>query len=361
MMKQQQFLVDFSLSLINRTGAYFVCRDVVQQLPRHFAATRYWRWLFAREPHGIGRKVLARLMLLEFDYPNATSFFPARPAHPSGIPTLFMDPLYVLRAAFSRDDIVLCHDVGPITHQDLFDSHTSHLYQAAYEAIRATKPGMVFVSEASRRDFVSIFGDDYRFLKVIPLYVRPNFTSGAEEAPKGVRKPFLLTVGALETRKNYARVIQAFQDAGLRNEGYSYVFCGPRGNAAGAIEELARATPGVSYLGYRSETELRWLYRNASGFVLPSLLEGFGIPALEAAQHGLLSVVGSGGAQKEAVGEGAILVDPTSVTDIAQGLRQFVTMPTTERLRKLALAREHASALSFEQYIDRWRALLETA
>jgi glycosyltransferase involved in cell wall biosynthesis len=219
---------------------------------------------------------------------------------------------------------------------------------------------VVFVSETSRREFVSRFGDDYRFLEVIPLYVRPGFGSGTEEMPQGVRKPFLLTVGALEIRKNYPRVIQAFQESRLRDEGYSYVFCGPRGNMAQSIEEQARATPGVTYLGYRSEKELRWLYRNASGFVLPSLLEGFGIPALEAAQHGLLSLVG-GGAQMEAVGDGAILVDPTSIAEIAQGLRHLVHMPEPERSQKLALARSHAAELSLDRYIERWRALLEWA
>ena len=37
-----EYVADFSLALINRTGAYYVCRDVVERLSHYFAATRYW-------------------------------------------------------------------------------------------------------------------------------------------------------------------------------------------------------------------------------------------------------------------------------------------------------------------------------
>jgi len=106
---------------------------------------------------------------------------------------------------------------------------------------------------------------------------------------------------------------------------------------------------------------LRWLYRNAAGFILPSLLEGFGLPALEAGRHGLVSVISAEGAQAEAVGGGAIMVDPTSAAAIAEGMRQVVDMPEEERRRRIELLRGRAAASSLERYIAQWSELLACA
>jgi glycosyltransferase involved in cell wall biosynthesis len=255
---------------------------------------------------------------------------------------------------------VLCHDVGPLTHTELFDAGTTAMYRRAYAQVQRAKPGVVFVSEASRAEFAQLFGEDFRFLKVIPLYVRKSLEGGEEQAPPGVTKPFFLTVGGLEVRKNHKRIIEAFVNSGLKNRGYSYVFCGPRGNSADAVQALAAATPGVHGFGYLSDAEVRWLYHNAAGFVLPSLLEGFGLPPLEAAQRGLVSIVSRDGAQKEAVGEGAILVDAKSVSDIATGMLLLADMPEDERQHRLTLARSHADALSQERYLERWSDLLSS-
>lgn len=356
-----RYLADFSLALINRTGAYYACRDIVQGLPEFFSATRYWR-LRARgaggEPAGLARKLLGRAMLFELTHPGLARLLPRLPRAPGAGPTLFLDPLYVLGGPLGRGDVVLCHDVGPITAPELFDDATAALYRAAYDRVRAAGPGMVFVSEASRDAFVRLFGEAYRFLEVIPLYVRHGSDRGADRAPPGVATPFLLTAGAYERRKNHARTIRAFARSGLRERGYSYVLCGPRGNSWREVEALAAATPGVVSLGRVGDAQLRWLYRRASGFVLPSLLEGFGLPPLEAARHGLLSIVSAEGAQPEAVGEGALRVDPTSTEAIARAMAHLADMPEPERARRLALAREQAARLTRERFIERWTSLL---
>jgi glycosyltransferase involved in cell wall biosynthesis len=355
----QQYLADFSLALINRTGAYFVSRDLLHHLPDHFAATRYWRLLRKSEPQGLVRWLLGKAMLMELALGLESGR--RRPSEFAGrtVPTLFLDPLYVLHSELKRGDIVLCHDIGPISHPALFDTGAAQDYKRAYNRIVEARPGIVFVSETSRQTFVTFFGADFRFLKVIPLYVRHGIELGNDTPPPGVRKPFLLTVGALEARKNYPRIFEAFEQSGLAGDGYSYVFCGPRGNAADEVGQLAKAVPSVHALGYRTDAELRWLYRNASGLVLPSLLEGFGLPSLEAARHRLLSMVSAGTALEEAVGDGAVLVDPLSVKSIAAGMRLLVEMNESEREEKLTLAMHRAQELSLGTYIRRWTDLLD--
>lgn len=300
-------------------------------------------------------------MLLDLQYLNGIGFASRANFPQQADPILFFDPLYVLRSRLKREDIVLCHDVGPISHPELFPLKVGQLYAQAYRIIHTIKPGIVFVSNASKNEFVSRYGSNYRFLRVIPLYVRSSLVDVGETAPPGIKVPFFLTVAGLEVRKNHRRVIGAFSALNLTSQGYSYVFCGPRGNSAAEVEHLASISPGVHCFGYVSDAELRWLYRRASGFILPSLLEGFGVPALEAAQYGLLSIVNAEGAQREAVGEGGIFVDPLSVQSIAGGIAELIAMPEAERSRRLELAQAHAAALSQEAYLRRWSELLAEA
>jgi len=352
------YLADFSLALINRTGAYYICRDVVTELSDLFTAVRYWRMLARHEPPWLIRKFLGRAMLAELRLLNGKNNHIR--SRLGDLPTVFFDPLYVLKSDLDERDIVLCHDVGPITHPELFPAETTANYKRAYDAIRQTGPGMVFVSEASKRAFVEQYGDDYPALEVIPLYVRTEITEGDVVQPAGVETPFFLTVGALEVRKNHRRIISAFRESGLAEQGYSYVFCGPRGNSANEVRAIARDAPGVVPLGYLKDAELRWLYRNATAFVLPSLLEGFGVPPLEAALFGLVSIVSKEGAQREAVGDSGILVDERSVLDIARGLRQAADMTETERKELAAIAERHARSLSKERFLESWSVFLSS-
>ena len=355
----QGYVADFSLALINRTGAYYVGRDLLGHVPGAFSGTRYWRLRRSREPQGLLRRLLGKAMLFELSHPALWPAFPRWDAAASpGQRTLYLDPLYVLRSRLSSADLVLCHDVGPVSMPHFFEPATSALYRRAYEAIGRAKPGLVFVSKTSRAAFIELFGSDFPVLEVIPLYVRPGCEGAEIERPAGVEEPFLLTVGALELRKNYPRTIEAFNMSGLRERGYSYVLCGAQGNRTREIRDLVRRSPNVIELGYPSDAELRWLYRHASGFVLASLLEGFGMPALEAAQHGLLSVISHDGALREAVGDAAVLVDPMDPESIAAGMASIVDMSVPERMARLSEARRHAADLTLDRYASRWSDLL---
>lgn len=350
-------LIDNSLSVVNRTGAYHIAKDICEEFRAGFADVRYWR-LGSLAPQGLFRKVAARMMIAEYRWLGATNRFLIRDGLRKSDTRLFLDPLYTLRSVLSENDVVLCHDIGPLTHKHLYDSHIVKSYELAYRKIRKCKPGIVFVSDWSKHQFMSLFGTDFAFLKTIPLYLRNELFDGSAEAVPDIVQPFFLSVGAIETRKNQICALRAYQLGEFHREGISYIICGPRGAGSQEVIEAAKSTPGVHLLGYVSDRQLRWLYRNAEAFLLPSLLEGFGMPALEAAYAGLLPIVSANSALVEAVQGMCLQVPPNDIEAISQAMRQALLRTPEERRQTGRNLREMASTMTKDRFLCEWKALL---
>src|ERR1700742_3016729 len=168
--------VDFSLALNDRTGKLFLGKDIISSLGNRVARVRYGR--FHEFPHSdIMRRVAGRLTLKE----TVARVFRPRlsallPVIRTPRPTLHLDPLSVVRHRLEARDIVLCHDVGPITHPQYFAPGVNDLYSQAYEQIRRTGPHMVFVSKTSQREFHRLYGDDFASSNVIYIPTRLGVT-----------------------------------------------------------------------------------------------------------------------------------------------------------------------------------------
>ena len=347
-------LVDNSLAIVNRTGAYYIARDLWRALAP-VARVRHWR-LGGWAPEGVARKLAARLMLAELAWLGDSERFLIGDGGRG--PRLFLDPLYVLRSRLDVGDTVLCHDVGPLTHRGLYDGRTVVSYRRAYDKIARVRPGVVFVSDWSKARFVEIHGGGFRQLSTIPLYVREELFAGPTVAVPGVEGQFFLTVGAFEARKNHTAAIRAYRDGGFDEAGVGYVLCGARGDAFSEIAALAAATPGVRLLGYVSDAELRWLYDAAEAFVLPSHLEGFGMPTLEAACRGLLPIVSEDSALVEAVAGVCIEVPPDDPAAIAGAMARALARAEGERRETAARLRMMAARATRERFLAQWTALL---
>ncbi|NIE65513.1 glycosyltransferase [Burkholderia sp. Ax-1719] len=351
--------VDFSLALNERTGKFFLGRDVIATLGKRISQIRYGRFHdFPR--HDFIRRVWGRLTyeetLARACHPTAALFVPAiRDPRP----TLHLDPLSVVRHQLEPGDIVLCHDVGPITHAQYFARSVDVMYACAYEQIRQAKPHMVFVSKTSQQEFHRLFGQGYASSDVIYIPTRAGVTQGQKRRPDGVEQPFLLTVGSVGERKNQARCIAAFAASGLAKAGWQYVIVGGPEPGADVAIRLAKQTPGVVMPGYTTDDELRWLYNNASGFVLMSLLEGFGMPVAEATTHDLPCLVSRSSVLMEVGGEAMLGADPLDPDSIACGMRTLVDMREGERVKRISQARAHLAQFAREPILGRWRQLVD--
>jgi glycosyltransferase involved in cell wall biosynthesis len=353
---------EFTLALNNRTGKYFFCRDMIGASADLVNRRFYWRLAFADVPQRNLARLLGRLALMEVSFRVRFPYsYNLLPAISRQRPMLFTDPRECVLYRLKPFDVVLCHDMGPITHPDLYAPGVEEVYTLAFERIRDARPFLLFVSEASKKDFVRLFGSDFPLLQVVHPPIRAGLDDVEEQKILDIPSKFLLTVGSIGARKNQLRSIQAFSSSGLADEGYAYVVCGGPEPGADEVEALAQDTAGVILCGYVNDNQLRWLYRNAQGFVLPSRLEGFGLPAAEAIKHGLIPLVGFGGALHEVTGDAAILVDPLDVSNIALGMRKLASMDNKERERRLADLNSSVIRFSPEAAISAWRSGLQQA
>ncbi|QGZ60772.1 glycosyltransferase [Paraburkholderia acidisoli] len=351
--------IDFSLALNDRTGKLFLGKDIISSLGNRVSRVRYGRFHeFPR--HDFMRRVVGRLThketLARVHRHRAAALLPVI-RDPRA--TLHLDPLSVVRHRLEPRDIVLCHDVGPITHPQYFAPGVEQMYVRAYDQIQRIKPHMVFVSKTSQQEFHKLYGDAFPSSDVIYIPTRLGVKDGAGRAVDGIAARFLLTVGSVGDRKNQVRSIEAFAASRLAEQGWQYVIVGGREPGADAAIQLAKATPGVVMPGYTTDDELRWLYRNASGFVLMSLLEGFGMPVIEAIEYDLPCLVSRSSILTEVGGAAMLDADPLDIDSIAAGLHALAGLSGTERARRLAQARGHLRHFAREPILASWRALIE--
>ncbi|SDB82261.1 glycosyltransferase [Paraburkholderia lycopersici] len=351
--------VDFSLALNDRTGKLFLGKDIISSLGGRVTRVHYGR--LHEFPHNdLMRRIAGRLTHKEtIARVHRSRLVSWLPAIRDPRPTLHLDPLSVVRHRLEARDIVLCHDVGPITHPQYFAAGVDDLYLQAYDQIRRMKPHMVFVSKTSQSEFHKLYGYDYASSNVIYIPTRLGIKEGEGHPVDGISCRFLLTVGSIGDRKNQARCIEAFAASGLADEGWQYVIAGGPEPGAVAVVELARRTPGVVLPGYTTDDALRWLYRNASGFVLMSLLEGFGMPVIEAIEHDLPCLVSGSSILTEVGGEAMLDADPLDLQAIASGMRSLADMSGEERIRRMSQARAHLRIFAREPILASWRELVE--
>jgi len=142
-----------------------------------------------------------------------------------------------------------------------------------------------------------------------------------------IQKPFLLSVGRLESKKNSVRMIHSFEILKKSQFGNlakgKLVLVGGRGHGYEDVEKAIAESPykkDIILPGYVTEEDLPYIMNAAEVFVFPSLYEGFGIPILEAFACGTPVVTSDATSCKEVAGGSAVLVDPLSVEDIARGI-----------------------------------------
>lgn len=169
-----------------------------------------------------------------------------------------------------------------------------------------------------------------------PLVVVPNTIEEAwfdGSISSASRRDFVLTVSGEAPHKNLLRVIEAFQRAraaGVLPSNLRLLIAGVSASQSASVADSIRrlgVMGSTELLPYVSTGEMQELYRAAAFMVFPSLIEGFGIPVLEAMASGCPVIVSDRGALPEVSGDAALVVDPLSVEAIAGAMGRIWNDP----------------------------------
>jgi glycosyltransferase involved in cell wall biosynthesis len=158
------------------------------------------------------------------------------------------------------------------------------------------------------------------------------------------REKAILNVGAVQVRKNIARLVEAFEAV---DSGWRLVLAGSAGFGSADILRRIAASPArdrIAVLGYVTPDDLAGWYSRASVFAFPSLDEGFGMPVLEAMAAGVPVLTSNRSALPEIAGDAAVLVDPEDPAAMAAQLR---LLTDNEDLRAGLIQRGLARAREF--------------
>lgn len=245
--------------------------------------------------------------------------------------------------ATAKPWIATIHDLGPITHPEYFSSSRPWLLRKAMEQVKRKCACVVAVSQATAAAIEDVVGPSIRErIIVIPEGVHERFFHTTDRAclaslsnlpPPST--PYLLWTGSLNPRKNLGNVISAFNWA-ADSIPHHLVLAGGIGWAAGENLESIEYSPyrdRIHRPGYVSDDQLLALYQGADAFIYVSLMEGFGLPILEAMANGCPVITSDISSMPEVGGDAAIFVDPLDPNDIAHGIARAITSgPERDRM-----------------------------
>lgn len=230
-------------------------------------------------------------------------------------------------SAISNDckKVITVHDLSYLKYPQFltFKSRVWHRIIMAKRSIQ--KSDMVIaVSESTKNDLIELLGMDPYSVRVIYEGVDPKFKviNNQVELNRVAKKyklpaKFILYLGTLEPRKNIESIIEAYSK--LKTDHY-LVISGGGGWKSKKIMQLAKKNAKIKIIGYVAEADKRGLYNLADLFVYPSYYEGFGLPPVEAMACGIPVIVGANSSQVEIVKNGAMLVDPYNINEIAKAM-----------------------------------------
>jgi glycosyltransferase involved in cell wall biosynthesis len=249
--------------------------------------------------------------------------------------------------------LLTVHDLSFMHHPDAFVPSLQHYLEKVVPRSIDRADLVLADSAHTRSDLITLFGVSPEAVRVIHPGVDSRFRPEPDPDERerlreryGIGdKPYVLSVGTLQPRKNYVRLIEAFAQFQTETDGKTQLLiAGGRGWLYDDILAEAKRHEDVQLLGFVADEDLPALYRGATLFAFISLYEGFGLPVLEAMACGVPVVCSNTSSLPEVAGDSALLVDPLSPDELTEAL---IRVSGEEGLRQAMIHQGLARAADF--------------
>jgi glycosyltransferase involved in cell wall biosynthesis len=223
--------------------------------------------------------------------------------------------------------------------------------------------GLLVDSEVGKEDVLRVFGDscgvDPESVFVLPFLPADYLLSNATDADRsrvaaryGISPGYLFYPAQFWPHKNHARIVAALGELHRRGLSIELVLAGSKPAPLGertftemmAAAESEGVADMVRYLGYVPDGDMPALYSQAAALIMPTFFGPTNIPVVEAWSLGCPVITSDIRGVREQTGDAAVLVDPSSVTSIAAGIRRVVE---DSELSKELARRGHARLATY--------------
>ncbi len=349
-----------------------VCLDIQSALAQRAGVGRYTRMLAEHLAAGRGDDQLA---LFYFDFKRvgcdfapagatqkAVRWIPGRyvqqawkrlQAPPfnwfSGPADVYHFPNFIRPPLRRGKSVTTIHDAAFLRYPETLETKN---YRYLTNHIRRTterSDAIICVSAFTARELQELMGVPADRLHVIHSGLDKNNRRASPEAIASMRKnrklerPYLLSVGTLEPRKNYPFLIDVFDRMDFAGD---LVIVGMNGWKCDPIHQRRDASTRrdrIHFLRFVPDNELAALYSGAELFVTPSLYEGFGFPPLEAMQCGTPVVAAATGSLPEVLGDAALTIQGFDPENWKSAIESLLSDETRKRAFSAEGARRAAS------------------
>ncbi len=240
---------------------------------------------------------------------------------------LFFAPNYFLPAALDRiapHRVVTIHDLTWRRFPELLQQETLRNLSVKMMREIALSDSVICVSEATRKDLLSYY--EMSQTRAVTIHSGMSSFDATSHSSSSLPGRYILFVSTIEPRKNLEILVEAFErirdDASYAGDLVVVGKIGWKSEATRQRMLQSRWKQAIHHLDYIERDQLSSIYRGAEMFVLPSLLEGFGFPILEAMAHGVPVIAANTSSLPEVGGDAAMYFHPHDAKDLATAIRK---------------------------------------
>ena len=243
--------------------------------------------------------------------------------------------------------VVTIHDLAFETHPEDFSRRTGWKYRTLAPRAARSAERVICVSEFTRDDVCRRYRVERDKTRVV--HSAPALPLGDKTPPAG---PYLLAVGDLRRKKNFARLAEAFRSLHGQGLPHRLVIAGVDAGEGARVRAAAGDAP-LELTGYLPDDDLDALMRGAELLVHPSLYEGFGFVVVEAMARGVPVACARATALPEIAGDAAVYFDPLDPDSIAGAIEAALR----DRGRLAEAGRRRAAGFSWPATAERTAAV----
>ncbi len=258
----------------------------------------------------------------------------------------------------SRGRVVLTiHDVSFLRFPQFTESRNLQRLTAMLPRSLARADTIVTISRFSAAEIAESLSVDPARIQITYPGVDAHFqpadgaTVAAMRQTLGLERPYLLSVGTIEPRKNHIFLAELFEHIGNGFDGLLAIAGAPGWQTQPILDRLRRSprAGAIRILSHVPEPLLPALYSDAAAFLFPSHYEGFGLPPLEALACGAPVIVSEGGALPEVLDTPAVThPGALDVEAWAAALRALLAEDSDRRAARRAAGRSHAAGYAWQ-------------